>query len=93
MILGRMMSYFLPATSTGVATKVKLLMKETHLSGRRATFGLIAVLLVLTVCSIGATALVRQTSLLASEAVYYSHSGGLLRCHDLAASLPATSFG
>jgi diguanylate cyclase (GGDEF)-like protein len=51
---------------------VNLLMKDTHVRGRLATFGLIAVLLVLTVCSIGATAIVRQTSLLASEAVHMS---------------------
>jgi diguanylate cyclase (GGDEF)-like protein len=72
MILSRITSYFPLATSTGVAAKVKLLMKDTNPRGRLATFGLIAVLLVLTVCSIGATALVRENSLLASEAVHMS---------------------
>jgi diguanylate cyclase (GGDEF)-like protein/putative nucleotidyltransferase with HDIG domain len=60
------------ATSTEVAAKVNPLMKDTHLRGRLAALGLIAVLLVLTVCSIGATAIVRETSLLASEAVHMS---------------------
>jgi diguanylate cyclase (GGDEF)-like protein len=55
-----------------VAEKVNLLMKDTHLRGRLTTFGLMAVLLVLTVCSIGATLIVRETSVLASEAVHMS---------------------
>jgi diguanylate cyclase (GGDEF)-like protein len=52
--------------------KVNLLMKESPLKRRLAAIGLIAVLLVLTVCSIGATLLVREASLQTSEAVHMS---------------------
>src|SRR3954447_16129574 len=45
-------------------------MKYTHLGRHLATFGLIAVLLVLTVCSIGATVFIWQASTRASEAVH-----------------------
>ncbi len=51
---------------------MNLLMKDPHLRARLATLGLIVVLLMLTICSIGATAIVRQTSLQASEAVHMS---------------------
>jgi diguanylate cyclase (GGDEF)-like protein/putative nucleotidyltransferase with HDIG domain len=71
-VLSRMTPYFPVATSAGVAAKEYLLMKDTHLRGRLATFGLIAVLLVLAFCAISATVIVRQTSLLASEAVHMS---------------------
>ncbi len=60
------------ATSTRVALKVNLLMKDTPLRGRMATFGLIAVLFVFTVSSIFATVIVRTTSQWASEAVHMS---------------------
>ena len=72
MILSRITPYFPVATATGVAAKEYLLMKETHVRGRLATFGLIVVLLVLAVCAISATVIVRETSLLASEAVHMS---------------------
>src|SRR6266702_2880470 len=72
MILSRLTSSFLVVTSMEVAVKEYLLMRETHLRGRLATFGLIAVLLVLTACAIGATVIVRETSLQASEAVHMS---------------------
>jgi diguanylate cyclase (GGDEF)-like protein len=45
-------------------------MKYTHLGRHLATFGLIAVLLALTVCSIGATVFIWQASTRASEAVH-----------------------
>ena len=47
-------------------------MKDSHLRERLASFGLVAVLLLLTVCSIGATLIIRNASLHASEAVHMS---------------------
>jgi diguanylate cyclase (GGDEF)-like protein len=60
------------ATSTEVAEKVNLLMKNLPRRGRLATLGLIVVLLILTACAIGATVIVRQNSMLASESVHMS---------------------
>lgn len=52
--------------------KVNMLMKETQQRGRLASFGLVAVLLLLTGCSIGATLIIQNASQHASEAVHMS---------------------
>src|SRR5450755_2622002 len=52
--------------------KVSLLVNDIHLRERLISFGLVAVLLLLAACSIGATLIIRHASLQASEAVHLS---------------------
>ena len=79
MILSRLTSSFLVVTSMEVAVKEYRLMKDTHLRGRLATFGLMAVLLVLTVCSIGATVIIWQATTQVREAVRMSDLDAVLK--------------
>src|SRR2546427_9791778 len=73
MVLSRTPSSSVRATCLCVTEKEYLLMKDIHLRKRLATFGLIVILLILTVCSIGATGIIWQATTQNREAVYMSN--------------------